>query len=382
MLDFTSLLLATAISGFCLSLTMLAFRMSARSGDYMITWSIGLLIIVSHVLAYWIYVNHPNAWLGSYVAASLPIGVAAIYASTGQFAFGTKPFKPALMIVVPYLAIVLPLLVAGYDGAALMVQNATVGILFVLCGQIHFDARHEAPFSMSALSVLYVVLGLSFGLCGAVLLFGGEWRIGHAPDNFAERVNIIISVVCTTAIGALSVTVDQSRLARKHRIDAMTDPLTGLLNRRALFQAFGGKILGSRHAAVVFDLDHFKSVNDDYGHACGDEVIRMFAQILRDAVRNRDTAARLGGEEFVLILSGTTSEHARMAAERIALAFSARVITTPQGQLRCTVSAGIGFPGASGASFEEVLSRADKELYEAKRAGRNRVEAGELRLAG
>lgn len=382
MLDFTSLLLATAISGICLSLTMLAFRFASRGGDYMITWSIGLMIIVAHVLAYCLHVNFPGPWLGALVVVSLPLGVAALYASARQFAYGGDPIRPTLAIVAPYLAIVLPLLAAGYDGIGLIIQNATVAALLASCGWIYFRTRQEAPLPVTALAGLYVVLGISFALCGAVLLTEAQWRIGHAPDNWAERLNIVVAVICMTAMGALSVTVDQSRLARRHRLDAMTDQLTGLLNRRALFQAFGGKIVSPRRAVVIFDLDHFKQVNDRYGHATGDEVIRLFASVLRESLRENDTAARLGGEEFVMILSGITPDQARQVAERIAHAFAALRVDTPTGLLTCTVSAGIGFPDAAGSLFEQVLSRADAELYEAKRAGRNRVEAGRLRLAG
>ena len=234
---------------------------------------------------------------------------------------------------------------------------------------------------MSTLAALYAVVGCSFALCGLVLLLGAQWRIGHAPDNWAERLNIVVAVICMTGMGALSVSVDQARLARRHEADAMTDPLTGLLNRRALFGRYGGRKFGVGAAAIMFDLDHFKKINDIYGHAVGDDVIRRFACTLRDHVAGGDTAARTGGEEFALVMSDTTPDHARRVAERITSSFAATPVATPNGSLHCTVSAGVGFGSAKGVSFDQLLMHADKALYAAKRSGRNRVEAGGLKLA-
>jgi diguanylate cyclase (GGDEF)-like protein len=111
-----------------------------------------------------------------------------------------------------------------------------------------------------------------------------------------------------TGIGALSLALNQGRLARHHRRDALTDPLTGLLNRRALFDMHGNVPVGAFTAVVVFDLDNFKAINDEFGHAAGDEVLRVFAAELAGNLRQTDVAARMGGEEFALVLKRTVPE--------------------------------------------------------------------------
>jgi diguanylate cyclase (GGDEF)-like protein len=133
---------------------------------------------------------------------------------------------------------------------------------------------------------------------------------------------------------------------------------------------------------MVLDLDRFKSVNDDYGHSVGDEVLRRFALVMTECLRGNDVAARLGGEEFAAVLPRTTTERAHQIAERIRTEFAELAIATEKGELHCTVSVGIAFPTTDLPSFEQVLGDADKALYRAKTAGRNRVATNSLRLAG
>jgi diguanylate cyclase (GGDEF)-like protein len=177
-----------------------------------------------------------------------------------------------------------------------------------------------------------------------------------------------------TGIGALSLALHQWRLAARHRIDAITDPLTGLLNRRALFDQHGTRTMGVSTAVIVFDIDHFKSVNDRYGHAAGDHVLKVFAGELSANCRSCDTAARLGGEEFALVLKEIMPGRAELAAERIRKAFEDRDIYIEDEVLKCTVSAGVAPGRSKPLDFDAMLVEADKALYVAKGAGRNRVE--------
>ena len=133
---------------------------------------------------------------------------------------------------------------------------------------------------------------------------------------------------------------------------------------------------------LLFDLDHFKVVNDRYGHATGDEVLRRFALVMRQCLRTTDIAARLGGEEFAAVLPRSTAERAHQVAERIRKSLADLVVETDLGDMQCTVSVGIAFPTGEGRMFEQVLGDADKALYRAKNSGRNRVASASLRLAG
>jgi diguanylate cyclase (GGDEF)-like protein len=123
---------------------------------------------------------------------------------------------------------------------------------------------------------------------------------------------------------------------------------------------------------VIADLDHFKGVNDSFGHACGDRVIEAFAGFLREAAGQDHVAGRIGGEEFAILLPGANLMAARVLAEGTRSAFSALPIGGLPADHRCTASFGVAELG-SGEDFGQLMRRADQALYEAKKSGRDRV---------
>src|SRR5205823_903969 len=131
--------------------------------------------------------------------------------------------------------------------------------------------------------------------------------------------------------------------------------------------------LGEPVSLLMFDLDNFKSINDRHGHLVGDEVLRLFAATVGTNMRDNDVVARLGGEEFVVMLPGTVSD-AVAAAERVRLAFEAAGRTVRAHELAATVSVGAAC-GAPTANIAQLIGHADDALYRAKRHGRNRVES-------
>jgi two-component system chemotaxis response regulator CheY len=162
---------------------------------------------------------------------------------------------------------------------------------------------------------------------------------------------------------------------------ALTDPLTQLANRRAFEESLRAEASRTfRHcqplSLLYLDLDRFKEVNDRHGHAAGDEVLSGFADLLRKAARRGDVVARIGGEEFAVLLPHTDREQACRAAERIRKATEA----TPLGVRRVAVTVSIGVGVFAGSSLEEIpafVADADGALYRAKAAGRNRVVASD-----
>lgn len=363
---------------------MLALWWPSRQENFLLTWSIGVLFLVGHVFAYWRYVKEPNPALGMMVVALLPLGFSLVYAAAHHFFSREHPRERALVACGISLVLVMPPVLAGFDGIALIAQNFVSATLLCMSAWIYWRNRRQVPTVLMLLTALYLASGLSFYACGLVILWEHQWVIGHAPDNWAERINIVVSVSCLSVVGALSVALNQMRQTNRHKTDSMTDPLTGLLNRRALFEIYENRPLGADAAIAMFDLDNFKPVNDVYGHLVGDEVLRHFAAAAAKHSRPRDDAVRLGGEEFALIMRNVTAEQAREVVERVAAAFADDTVLTPTGPLRCTVSAGIGFGREDGAGLEEVLECADKALYAAKRGGRNRVvfDPDRFRLAG
>jgi diguanylate cyclase (GGDEF)-like protein/PAS domain S-box-containing protein len=158
---------------------------------------------------------------------------------------------------------------------------------------------------------------------------------------------------------------------------ATTDPLTGLANRRQFFHQAGEIFTRARHypyrlSILMLDLDHFKEVNDNFGHATGDAALREVARRLRENIRPTDILGRYGGEEFTVVLPRTDLAEARQIASRLCEAIADKPIMVDAVNVRVTVSMGVAGLDENVTSLDELLTRADQSLYAAKEAGRNR----------
>ena len=160
---------------------------------------------------------------------------------------------------------------------------------------------------------------------------------------------------------------------------AEKDPLTGIANRRFLDSALAEQLLmlgrtGIPFCVVLIDIDHFKQVNDRWGHAAGDRALQVFAGICSAIIRDNDTVGRMGGEEFAVILPDTDLPQAVLTAERLLSAVREANIAIDGGSsVRITASIGVATIGAGDTSLEQLLARSDAALYRAKAAGRDRV---------
>jgi diguanylate cyclase (GGDEF)-like protein len=197
------------------------------------------------------------------------------------------------------------------------------------------------------------------------------------PAAFSEQHEELLG-----ALGRLAVTaLNNVRLFEMATIDA----LTGLLSARPLRERLAEEFEQARAAdrplsVVMIDVDRFKSVNDEFGHEVGNEVLRHLARVLSTRLRETDLAARYGGEEFTVLLPGTPAPSALEVAERLRVAVESNPAETTAGSLKVTVSVGIAtYPNLCVESSEALVAAADAALYESKRSGRNRVtEANEL----
>ncbi len=200
-----------------------------------------------------------------------------------------------------------------------------------------------------------------------------------AMDNFVLANTIAFGVhscaYALVAVGFLASVLIEYQRHLSHL--ATEDPLTGLLNRRGLEDAIEVSLAQAARnelptAAIMIDIDHFKKVNDSFGHETGDTVLRMVASLLAGQCRGSDVVARIGGEEFLVILPATGLDAARMLAERIRLAVSERPLLVDQQRIPVTVSLGVA--SARGAVvLDDLVQDSDRAMYLAKRGGRNRV---------
>ena len=207
-----------------------------------------------------------------------------------------------------------------------------------------------------------------------------------AEASSLDRWIDVVAAVFVVAVVVRFLSARNERLVARLEDEARIDPLTGLLNRRGLEERMGAEISraereGTSLGAVAFDLDHFKSVNDDHGHEIGDRVLVWLGALLKEQARGIDIAARVGGEEFVVLLPRADAAAARVFAERVRETVAASRPEDGRGReglsdaLALTVSAGVAASGTP-VDGHALLAAADQALYAAKRGGRNRTVVG------
>jgi diguanylate cyclase (GGDEF)-like protein len=193
------------------------------------------------------------------------------------------------------------------------------------------------------------------------------------------------ALLFTIAIAFILLAMAKERTELRHKTAAMVDPLTGIANRRAFLQE-GTEMMKRQTvdrrptAVVLIDLDHFKSVNDRFGHAIGDRVLQVFAETAGANLTAVDLLGRLGGEEFAVVLHDANRERALVVAERIRSAFAAAAAEVGGRPVMATVSIGMVINEDPTFDVAALLAQADQALYHAKERGRNRVEIASLDL--
>jgi two-component system, cell cycle response regulator len=196
------------------------------------------------------------------------------------------------------------------------------------------------------------------------------------PRAFGKDKREMLTVIASH----VAVKLTNAQLYGRMEEMATTDGLTGLVNHRTFQERFAEMLAraertGGRHALLLTDIDHFKKVNDTYGHPTGDVVLRGVAQVVRDCVRKIDLAARYGGEEFAIVLEGTDLAGARQLAERIRTEVQKQQFQSSKGAFSCTLSLGIAVYPDDGKDGKTIIDHADQALYHAKHNGRNRAVA-------
>lgn len=378
-LDQHSLFIAIGVSCTALAFTLLATWIVARSETYPLTWSTGLTLTVLALLFYLgIERYEPTYQLVSFVL--LILGFSLIYRGTTQFCAHRSNWTLTVTVAVLGLVPTTLAFTTGYTGVGTAAANFAIALLTILAAHQYWKARSEAPLLMITNALLYLVTALSFAACGYVLLANGQYVLTARPSNWAEEFNSLMVIVGLTGIGALSLTINQIRTTNRHKSDAMTDPLTGLLNRRALFEDQTQE-MPQNTAILLMDLDHFKAINDRFGHAAGDRVLRVFAEVIFSNIRAHDVAARLGGEEFCILLPSSSPKAASSVAERIRVTLEGLAFQTPVGTIKATVSVGVAIRSSEPETLQALLNRADAALYRAKSDGRNRVHISDFHLA-
>lgn len=283
---------------------------------------------------------------------------------------------------------VLTVLLTIFPAVGLLVSAVEPGALFAVSSGFSM-----LPVAVPLFLAWNTALRTAWLIAYALILGGVTVLTGLGHLDTAQRADLAVGVLVGSFIGwlggellerlrarSLDQGIELRRLNHELRIGATTDALTGLANRRQLESdlAFMSRARGgipTRCAFVMLDLDRFKRLNDDLGHAVGDEALRKVSATLRDVIRGRDTIYRYGGEEFLVILPDSSLEAATTAAERIRMAVAALGIEASAGPFppTLTISCGVALSPVEPDAWEYVIADADSALYEAKATGRNRV---------
>ena len=291
----------------------------------------------------------------------------------------TTDRESALLMVMVLAAMAAFTADAAYARLAVVAASALIAWTLLRCA---WEARQALRRSGDRVGANVVAAPL--GLLGAVYALRVVFavlrpEVAARPLREANAFNggVVISfMIVGLVLNMVLAYMVANRLVRRLHHRAVRDPLTGLLNRRGLAPALQRESNrlrrhGERYAVLAVDVDHFKAINDRHGHAAGDAVLVRLAELLQQAAREVDTVARLGGEEFCLLLPHTDLPGAEQAAER--LCRLVREAHWPQLQRGLTVSVGVALAQADERSAQAVLERADAALLRAKGEGRNRV---------
>src|SRR5437763_2052576 len=247
-------------------------------------------------------------------------------------------------------------------------------------------ARNEPLVSRWPAIVLFFTHGTMF------LLRTPLNSVLHGKDSDTVLSSAWLSVLSleaflmTIATAFILLAMSKERTELRHKTAAMIDPLTGLLNRRAFLQdaesLLQQQIARDRPIGVLLiDLDHFKSINDRFGHTVGDKVLQIFAETTRADLRQTDLVGRLGGEEFTVVLADAGMDNAYLVADRLRKAFAAAAAVVDGEMIYATASIGVSVIIDPRQDLAKLITLADQALYLAKARGRNRVEVAPIEVA-
>ena len=323
----------------------------------------------------------------------LPLWLSAVVI-TQAYAFiwwGTRVYGRAGKAGKPLVVLSLLLVVQGVlffllrDSLRLSIIFHSLAVLLVSALVIHeiWRLRLLQRALVWSWSVLWVLHALVYLRRLLLYLFDSRFIAADTLQDAAtvEAINYLEGIGFIYAYSLLCVIFTTLRLQEKLRHQATRDPLTNLLNRRALEQGALPLLAAVQRGSpplslLLFDLDHFKSVNDNHGHKVGDQVLQAFARQLQASARPGDLVCRLGGEEFVLLLADADLAQATRVAERIRQSWQQKPVQLAGLQLWGSVSIGvIQASGDAGESLFSLLDKADRALYQAKQAGRDQVVA-------
>jgi diguanylate cyclase (GGDEF)-like protein len=379
-IDIRTFMLVLAVGNFGFAVLMAVYARTGAVNPALRVWQWAKLVQGCAHLLGWMRPDLPQLWIGAGANIALILGAALELGAYCIF-FRFRRWKCVL-----YPATALALLIfygARSGGASASNLTALMSALIAL-----FTGAMAAVLlrPRAAGSLLQRIIGINDGvffIAMSLHAYTGVAQGGlalfapHAVQSFTFLTGYLLMIVNGFGFLLLCKEKDDEQMERLATIDS----LTGLVNRRAFFErTASARLLAARQrqplSLMMLDIDHFKGLNDRFGHATGDEALCVFAATAQLELREHDIMGRLGGEEFALVLPGTDLDGALQAAERLRLAVAEALLPISGNTYTLTVSIGVVLVDAN-EHIKAALARADHALYAAKSGGRNRVEVGD-----
>jgi diguanylate cyclase (GGDEF)-like protein len=379
-IEIRTFMLMLAIGNIGFAMLMAGYARAAADNPAIRVWTLAKLVLGCAHLIGWMRPELPYLWGGVAAATTLVLGTALEVAAYCTF-FGIHHWKRKL-----YAATAVSLLIshgARFSGAS---ANDLAAIMSVIIASFTASMAYILLRPRKGTSLLQHIIGVNdsvFLIAISMRAYTGivHGGMGVFTPNIVQTLTYLTGYLVMIVNGVGFLLLCKEKDDKKMERLATIDSLTGLVNRRAFFERTeSARMLATRVrkpiALMMLDIDHFKRLNDRFGHATGDEALCVFAATAQATLREHDIMGRLGGEEFALVLPATDREGALQAAERLRVAVAeARV---PAGADDCTMTVSIGVVLIDpNEHINAALARADHALYAAKSAGRNRIEMGD-----
>lgn len=377
-LDPRSLVIASVVSALLLGAVSLSFATVRGSSRIIGAWGTAMLVLGAGLLGLGLRGQIP-LWISAAVANTLMVAAIVMAMRALSVFLGVTPKDAVawstvalLFLIMLYFTEVAP----SNVGRTITISLALAFVSARAALLLHRAAPPECR--LSARVTEYIFWGVAvvtvLRIVGT-LLSPPPNSLAPSPLNGAVFLAysgfIIVSTLSVMWMEIESLNADLLR-------SAQYDSLTGIYNRGTFLAEFEREVSrsargGAPFSLAIFDLDHFKRLNDRYGHPMGDQVLKAFADVLRTGIRRHDTVGRYGGEEFALLMPETGKDTAMRVAERMRRELDARGVVAAGQRVEVTVSGGVATYGTDGDDWDSLLTAADTALYAAKDAGRNRI---------
>lgn len=385
-LDPRTLIVASLLTAGLMGAVSLAFATSRGSSRVIGNWGMAMLVLAAGLLGLVLRGLIPD-WISMAVANTVIISAMVLAIRGLRLFLGSTPRDLLGWSLVVLLFIYLLAFSVSWPNnvARTVAMSAAIAFIAVRCALL----LHRHIPAQCRLSCRFTEF-VFWALAAVTLARAAGTLLARTPDVMqpdalnAATFLAYAAFIMVSTLGVMWMEIETLQAELVHA--AHYDSLTGMYNRGIFLAECDREVSrsargGAAFSLAIFDLDHFKQVNDRYGHPAGDQALKAFADVLRSGIRKHDTVGRYGGEEFALLMPQTGKDTAVRVAERIRRALEARGVSVDIGHIEVTVSAGVATYGIDGEDWDALLSAADTALYEAKNAGRNRVAAASATLA-